>query len=352
MMKFKPGQPLAGRSPPLGASLIAASVLAFGASGATAQSMSHDHGAMHGAMPATPSEAVPPPTPAPVSATPLHSSMHGAPSAEPAAAHAAQKTSETPAAMDHGDMQGGHPPVDARDPDAYANGHERGAGEHVPPGVSKLHLGDEHSFASFRLNRLERVLPRRGDNHTAFEGQVKFGGDFDHVVLKVEGEVAGGKLHEARSELLWGHAIAAYWDTQLGLRHDGGEGPDRTWLAFGVEGTAPYWIHARATGYLGQSGRTALRLEAEYDAHITQKLVLQPKTEWNFYGRNDRERGIGKGLSSASLGLRLRYEFTPQIAPYVGVEWQRRFGRTADFSRAAGGGTSRTRWVAGLSFWF
>nr|WP_243457612.1 copper resistance protein B [Ottowia testudinis] len=313
--------------------------------------MTHDHGATHGATPAAP-------TPSPATPPAAGAHDHGATHRAPPAAAAASPSPQAPdapvpqAAMDHGDMQGGSPPADARDPDAYANGHERGTGEHVPPGVTKLHLGDEHSFASFKLNRLERVFPRRGGNHTAYEGQLKFGGDFNHAVLKAEGEVAGGKLHESRTELLWGHAIAAYWDSQLGLRHDGGEGPSRTWLAFGVEGTAPYWIHTRVTAYLGQSGRTALRLEAEYDAYLTQKLVLQPKTEWHFYSKNDPEQGIGKGLSSASLGLRLRYEFTPQISPYIGVEWQRSFGRTADFMRDAGGRASQTRWVAGLSFWF
>lgn len=249
-------------------------------------------------------------------------------------------------------MQGGSPPADARDPDAYAEGFERGSGVHIPPGVSKLHLGDEHSFASFKMNRLERVFPRRGGNFTGFEGHFKAGRDFNHVVLNAEGEVTGGKLHESRTELLWGHAISAYWDSQLGIRYDGGEGPDRAWLAFGVEGTAPYWIHTRATGYLGQGGRAALRLEAEYDAHLTQKLVLQPRTEWNLYSKADRARGIGKGLTSASVGLRLRYEFTPQIAPYVGVEWSRSFGDTADMARAAGGRATQTRWVAGLRFWF
>ncbi len=312
-----------------------------------AQGTSHDHGAMHQAPSA--------PAPAVGGTAHEHGAGHGTVPAAPTTAPAPQDAPVAPTAaapMDHGSMQGGSPPPDARDPNAYANRHERGVGEHVPPGVSKLHLGDEHRFASFKLNRFERVLPRHGDNHTAFEGQLKFGGDFDHAVLKAEGEVAGGRLHDSRAELLWGHAIAAYWDTQLGLRHDSGEGPSRSWLAFGLEGTAPYWIHTRATAYLGQGGRTALRLEAEYDAHITQKLVLQPKTEWHFHGKNDPAARVGKGLSSASLGLRLRYEFTPQIAPYVGVEWQRSFGRTADFLRASGERASQTRWVAGLSFWF
>lgn len=322
---------------------------ALGATAARAEGMAHDHGEMHPVVHASSGAA---PEPASV---PDHGDSHDMHAAIPVTAQAAHQQPESvtaPAAMGHGDMQGGKPPADARDPDAYANGHERGSGEHVPAGVTRLHLGDESSFASFKLNRLERVFPRHGGNFTAFEGQAKVGGDFNHAVLNTEGEVAHGKLHESRTELLWSHAVAPYWDSQLGLRHDNGEDASRTWLAFGVEGTAPYWIHTRATAYLGQSGRTALRLEGEYDAYLTQKLVLQPKTEWNFYGKSDSERSLGSGLSSASLGVRLRYEFTPQIAPYIGVEWQRSFGRTADYLRDAGDRASQTRAVAGLSFWF
>lgn len=257
--------------------------------------------------------------------------------------------------MDHTDMppmQGGSPPPDARDPNAYSGGLERGSGVFVPPGVHKLHLGDEHPFASFTMNRLERAWVRQGGNFNAYDAQFKLGSGFNHLLVKAEGEFAGGKMHDSRTELLWGRALTAYWDTQLGLRHDGGEGPGRTWLALGVEGTAPYWIDTRITGYVGQNGRAALRLEAEYDAFITQKLVLQPKTEWNFYSKSDRARGLGSGLANASLGLRLRYEFTPQIAPYIGVEWARSFGSTGDMASAAGERRTQTRLVAGLHFWF
>ena len=44
------------------------------------------------------------------------------------------------------------------------------------------------------------------------------------------------------------------------------------------------------------------------------------------------ERGIGSGLSSGSLSLRLRYEVTRQFAPYVGVSFERKFGQTADYA--------------------
>ena len=85
---------------------------------------------------------------------------------------------------------------------------------------------------------------------------------------------------------------------------------------------------------------------------MTQRLILQPRFEMNLYGRDDPQRGIGSGLSDAELGVRLRYEFTRKFAPYVGVEFERKFGKTADFAHNAGEPAFDPRLVAGIRFWF
>ncbi len=344
-----------------------------------------DHGAMHpghtqhatppgapmanaNAQPAPAMPSVPQPVPDMDHAAMGHGAMHQGSTPQPAAPMAmpASTLSAAPPAapnpapampgMNHAaspqTMQGGRPPPDARDPDAYADGFTRGSGPYSLPGVPPLHLHDQHPFASLRVDRLERAVARRGPDATALEGELRVTRGAHQALIKFEGDAARGRLHDARTELLWGYAAAPFWDTQLGLRIDGGQGPTRTWLAFGVEGTAPYNIDTRATAYLGQGGRAALRLALSYDAYLTQKLVLQPRTEWTLNSRDDAARGVGWGLSSAIAGLRLRYEITPQIAPYVGVQWQRGFGRTADLLRAGGERTGTTRWVAGVSFWF
>src|SRR3546814_18973386 len=89
--------------------------------------------------------------------------------------------------------------------------------------------------------------------------------------------------------------------------------------------------------YIVTSRCRAGRLEGEYEVLLTTRLILQPKLEANLYSRDDDENRIGKGLSDASFGLRLRYEFSRRFAPYVGHVWTRRFGDTADFVDAAGG---------------
>ena len=109
---------------------------------------------------------------------------------------------------------------------------------------------------------------------------------------------------------------------------------------------------SKPTGYLGQEGRSALRLAASYELLLTQKLVLQPRIEASLYGKSDPERELGSGLSTVTTGLRLRYEVGREFAPYAGIEWSGKFGGTADFARAAGAPARETRLVAGVRFWF
>ena len=92
--------------------------------------------------------------------------------------------------------------------------------------------------------------------------------------------------------------------------------------------------------------------EAEYELLLTQRLILQARAELTAYGKDDEVNQLGKGLSSLGAGLRLRYEFSRQFAPYVGVEWHNKYGNTADFARLQDASTAETSWVAGVRFWF
>jgi len=242
------------------------------------------------------------------------------------------------------DMGNGAMPPPVRDPHGYADGYDFGP-------IPRPRFADEHSFASLLVDRLESV--RTSDNTaTVYDLQAWYGRDYDRAVLKAEGDVDGGKLQEARSELLWGHAIATYWDTQLGVRYDSGVDPGRGWLAFGVQGLAPYWFEVDAAGYLSDAGHSALRLDVSYDLLFTQRLILQPRMEMDFYGKSDAARALGSGLADLAAGVRLRYEIRREFAPYIGVEWAGKYGGTADFARAAGNAAEETRWVAGVRFWF
>ena len=178
------------------------------------------------------------------------------------------------------------------------------------------------------------------------------GQDRNRLWFRSEGDRAGGRTSQAQTNLLYGRAISRWWDVMAGVRFDTLPDTPRTALALGVQGLAPYWFEVEASAYVEPSGRTHVRLETQYDQLITNRLVLQPLLEFEVYGRADRERRIGAGLSTGELGLRLRYEFRREFAPYVGVVWTRRFFETADLARDAGDDVAGTRLAVGLRTWF
>lgn len=237
----------------------------------------------------------------------------------------------------------GHEETGLRSPD-YSDG----VGHGSMPGMD---MADDTALGMLRFDQLE-TFHGRDEHGQRWDVQGWYGTDTDKLWLRSEGERSRDGLEGGDAELLWSHAATAFWNTQLGVRHDLGEGPERTWAAFGMEGLAPYFLDVAATFYAGPSGRTAARLRVEYELLFTQRLVLQPAFEANLYGKDDPQRGIGAGLSDASFGLRLRYEIRRRFAPYLGVVWQHRFGNTADMARAHGCVVSDRQWVAGLRLWF
>jgi len=227
-----------------------------------------------------------------------------------------------------------------------------------------MDMHDDPLLAMVKIDQLERA---HGDNGfaTDWEAEAWIGHDFDKLWLRSEGERAGGST-DARIEAFWDHAFASYWDWQLGVRRDVGSGlqpapaaggglrgtgttAQRNWAAVGVQGLAPYWFEIEATAYLGEAGRTALRLRAQYELLVTQRLILQPEFEANVYARRDPARAIDSGINDAELGLRLRYEVRREIAPYVGVVWKRRL---VDNDPTVDHAVSETQLVAGLRVWF
>lgn len=180
------------------------------------------------------------------------------------------------------------------------------------------------------------------------------GGDINRFWWKTEGEgEIDGKLHEVEVQALYSRAIAPFWDVQAGVRQDfRPDGEDATHLTVGVQGVAPYWFEMGAAAFLSTEGDLTARVEAEYDQRITQKWILQPAIEMALSAGDIPELEIGSGLTSVTAGLRLRYEIRKEFAPYVGVEWSRSLGETADYARARGQDPEDTRLVVGVKAWF
>lgn len=216
------------------------------------------------------------------------------------------------------------------------------------PGGHQVHDSGVNSM--LLINQLEW----QGGDGNAQGWDIKgwVGGDIDRLWLRSEGERSAGRTESAEAQALWGHAIGPWWDVVGGVRQDFKPGDSQTWAALGVQGMALYNFEAEATLFVGESGNTAARLEGDYDILLTNRLILQPTAELNFYAQNDPQRGMGSGLSESELGLRLRYEIRREFAPYVGVSWNRAYGQTAQYARDEDEDINQLRWVVGVRLWF
>ena len=212
-----------------------------------------------------------------------------------------------------------------------------------------MEMDDDAKFAMFKADELE-TRNGHGATQTAWNLEASWGGDFDKLWLRSEGDHDPHST-DARVEALWDHAFANWWNWQVGLRQDLGSGPGRSWAAFGVRGVAPWWVDVEATAYVGKAGGLAGRLRIDYEIMLSQRLVLQPEIEINAYSRSDRARELASGVSDAQLGLRLRYEWQREFAPYLGVV--RGYRRPVDILPGVPlrSGT-QTRLVAGVRLWF
>ncbi|WP_375196867.1 copper resistance protein B [Sphingobium sp.] len=208
------------------------------------------------------------------------------------------------------------------------------------------------TFSQLMLDRLEYRLGKGADGYH-WEGEGWVGGDINRFAFKTEGEgEIGGPVESAEVQALYSRAIDPWFNLEAGVRHDIRPDPQRTYAVIGIEGLAPYWFEVGAQAFLSSAGDAHLRLEGSYDQRLTQRLILQPAAEVNIAAQDVPALGVGSGISDVELGLRLRYEFVREFAPYIGVNWERKLGGTARFARAEGERASATSFVMGVRFWF
>lgn len=193
---------------------------------------------------------------------------------------------------------------------------------------------------------------RDGADGYLWDVQGFYGGTTSRFWFKSEGEGSiGERIEDAEFQALYAKAIAPFFDAQVGVRQDIA-GPDTTYAVLGIQGLAPYMFEVDGALFLSHQGDLTARIEAELDQRITQSLILQPRAEINLAAQDVPQLGIGAGLDSVELGVRLRYEIRREFAPYIGVEQSWKIGDSADFSRSAGDDPSVTNFIVGVRFWF
>lgn len=215
-------------------------------------------------------------------------------------------------------------------------------------------IRDDRLYGHVLLNQLEGRANGDG-TYFRWDGQAWAGTDYDRIWFKSEGRYNAngrGRTSDGDQEILYSRSVSTFFDLQAGLRYDLDSGTGRTWAAIGVQGLAIDFFNVEATAYASNDGHYALRTNASYDLYLTQRLVLQPQLETNWYTRIDRGRGVGPGLSDIDAGLRLRYEFSRKVAPYIGIAEQHRFGQTANLAREQGENANDLRFLFGVRLWY
>ncbi|WP_164115660.1 copper resistance protein B [Sphingorhabdus sp. Alg239-R122] len=275
-----------------------------------------------------------------------------------------EKTSEDALETDHSQMDhtqmdhGDHKPARPQNPSANAESGPIRAADAIwgadAMRPSREALYREHGNMQvfwFQGDRAE-YRARAGHDGYLWDAQGYYGGDINKFWFKSEGEGSFGEaVEDAEVQALYSRAIAPFWDVQAGVRQDLA-GPWRTHAVFGVQGIAPYMFEVDAAAFLSDKGNLTARIEAEYDQRLTQKLIVQPRIETNLSAQDIPELSIGAGIDNVELGLRLRYEITPEFAPYIGVEQEWKLSRSRNFVRAEGEDASVTNYVVGARFWF
>ena len=216
---------------------------------------------------------------------------------------------------------------------------------------------DSQWFGSLLVEKLEYQMAEHADTLN-WDTTGWYGGDYNRLWLKSEGEwrTSGEHGGEAEVQALYGRLIAPFWDFQVGLRYDelSGAGFDRSrgFAVIGLEGLARYRFQLEPALFISQDGDVSARLKATYDILLTQRLILQPRLDFDAAVQSVEKFGVGSGVNSLGLGLRLRYEITREFAPYIGVQWLQQFGETADISQRDGGRADSIAVVFGVRLWF
>jgi copper resistance protein B len=146
------------------------------------------------------------------------------------------------------------------------------------------------------------------------------GTDLDRLWWSTEGEGADGEFEDVEATALYGRYFRRFWDVVVGYRQDI-KPVTQGYLTLGVMGLAPYWFEVGAFGYVSHRGRPSVRLEAETDLFVTQRLVLTPAAEMEWLITSDDALDQDAGISSVEAGFRARYELRRKFAPYVDVLW-------------------------------
>ncbi|MDA7817280.1 copper resistance protein B [Sulfurimonas sp.] len=171
----------------------------------------------------------------------------------------------------------------------------------------------------------------------SWDSDISIGYSLNKIIFYSEGEDTKYASSESENQLVYSHAISPYLDIQAGIAYDNTDESDYTWGVIALSGMLPYFVEIRAALLIGNNENIGLRLEADYEALITQKLILMPTISTSIYSKDVASMELIKGVHDITIGVRLKYELKREFAPYFGFEWSK---------------NEDSYILIGLSFWF
>ena len=236
----------------------------------------------------------------------------------------------------------------------------------APGEVTAPNLAAEHEWPepvndrerrTFLLADVLEYRPGEGADDFRWDAEGWYGGDYDRVWFKSEGEqnTAFKADYDFDLQLLYGRFVWKYYDFQIGARLETQtfreENVTRGLAVVGLEGLVPYGYDLESALFIDHDANISARISATKDWLLTQRLILQSRAETNSAVQKVERFTTGAGLNNLELGFRVRYEIGRKFGPYLGVSFDWSFFDTADLVRREGGDPSQARMVAGVRVW-
>ena len=218
-------------------------------------------------------------------------------------------------------------------------------------GVSPVYA--EQLIYGFQAEQTE-IRSRDGEDAFVWDFDALVGTDELKFVWRSEGELgmSSGDFEGLENQLRLQVPISTFFDAVVGVQASTPDGsPDRYNGVLGIKGLAPQWFEVDADFFL--SDRPFARFEAEYEALITNRVIFIPSIEVTVPFKDDPALNQGAGGATIEIGARLSYDLIYRaFSPYVGVNYEKSFGDTADMLRVAGEDTDEFSVVVGARLMF
>jgi len=194
-------------------------------------------------------------------------------------------------------------------------------------------------YYGFQLEEFEHRAGDESEELLVWNGDAFVGTDEMKLRWLSQGEydTDASKFETMENRLVLQMPVTDFFDVKAGVRADTPKGKSRLYGVLGLTGLAKQWIEIDADLFVSDKGDASVRLDAEYELLLTNRLTLTPSADLDVAFSDDEKMGVGSGFSSAEVGLRLSYDILDRtLSPYIGVVWERKFGETADFAREEG----------------